>query len=153
MKKFLCIATTLSSLVLTSCFEASCPSAPVDKNQTTETRAPKHADNIIYLHEQITKDQSAQALFSNMISSGPVVVDFYAVWCGPCKSLSKTLEEVAKEFPQVKFIKIDVDQVSSLDSSIKSIPLLRFYKDGVQKEERVGSLSATSLRSLIKQIL
>ncbi|MBO4804926.1 MAG: thioredoxin [Paludibacteraceae bacterium] len=67
---------------------------------------------------------------------GPCVVDFYAVWCGPCKALSPRLESLAKEYKgKVQFYKVDVDDSGALAAAygIRSIPTLFFFKDGKQK--------------------
>ena len=67
---------------------------------------------------------------------GPCVVDFYAIWCGPCKALSPRLEKLAKEYKgKVQFYKVDVDDSGALAMAygIRSIPTLMFFKNGKQK--------------------
>ena len=70
--------------------------------------------------------------FDEVTSEGIVVVDFFANWCGPCKMLAPVLEEMADEYKQVKFVKVDVDQDVDLARryGIQSIPNVIFFKDG-----------------------
>ena len=78
--------------------------------------------------------------FEEEIKTGKVLVDFYAVWCGPCKMMHPVIEEIAKENPNLKIIKVDVDQHEELAQryGIMSIPTLLFLKDGEVVEKRIG---------------
>ena len=71
---------------------------------------------------------------------GISVVDFWAEWCGPCKMLAPVLEEMADEYKQVKFVKVDVDQDVDLARryGIQSIPNVIFFKDGKAVDQLVG---------------
>ncbi len=73
-------------------------------------------------------------------SSVPVVVDFWAAWCGPCRMVSPTIEEIAKETEGVKVGKINVDEESELAAkySIMSIPTIMVLKDGKVSATAVG---------------
>jgi thioredoxin 1 len=76
-------------------------------------------------------------------SSEPVVVDFYAEWCGPCKAMSPALEAVAAELKgKVKVVKLDVDQNPETTTKyrIQAMPTLMVFKDGKLAEQRVGAL-------------
>lgn len=72
--------------------------------------------------------------FKDAISSNkPVLVDFYATWCGPCKALSPVINQVKKEVaPDMRVIKIDVDEKKSISNKykIKSLPTLAIFKNG-----------------------
>jgi thioredoxin 1 len=76
-------------------------------------------------------------------SSEPVVVDFFAEWCGPCKAMAPALEQVATELKgKVKVVKLDVDQNPGTTQKyhIRAMPTLMVFKDGKVAEQRVGAL-------------
>src|SRR5262245_60350376 len=76
-------------------------------------------------------------------SSEPVVVDFFAEWCGPCKAMAPALEQVAAELRgKVKVVKLDVDQNPDTTQKyrIQAMPTLMVFKDGKIAEQRVGAL-------------
>ena len=76
-------------------------------------------------------------------SSVPVVVDFFAEWCGPCKAMAPALEQVAKEMAgKVKIVKIDVDQSPAVTQQyrIQAMPTLMIFKDGKVAATQVGAL-------------
>ncbi len=78
----------------------------------------------------------------------PVLVDFYADWCGPCKMIAPVIEELATEYQgKVKIGKINVDeeQNSSKKYKVMSIPTLIFFKDGEEVDKLVGMVSKEQL--------
>lgn len=82
----------------------------------------------------------------------PVLVDFYADWCGPCKMMSPILEELSQEFDgKIKIVKINVDNNPDLaaEYGVMSIPNMIVFENGKQKENIVG---ARSKQDLIKQL-
>ena len=84
-------------------------------------------------------------------SDVPVLVDFYADWCGPCKMLAPLVEQFAQENPQVKVCKINVDDQADLamDYDVRSIPTLVVFKDGKEANRSVGLISKSQLQNLI----
>ena len=92
--------------------------------------------------------------FASEIESGYSIVDFWAVWCGPCRAFAPVFEELSDEFKgEVKFIKVNVDNASQTAQKyqIKSIPTLILFKDGEQVEKWIGGRPKEALRSMIKE--
>jgi thioredoxin 1 len=85
-------------------------------------------------------------------SSTLVVIDLYADWCGPCRMLAPIFEQVAGEYPDVKFAKLNVDEEMGLARAFnaQSIPMLAFVKDGVFADISVGLITADKLRKLVE---
>ena len=87
-------------------------------------------------------------------SKEPVVVDFYAEWCGPCKAMAPALDLVAKEMAgKVKIVKVDVDQNPGITQKykIQAMPTLMIFKDGKVASTQVGALvQKTKLEAWIK---
>jgi thioredoxin 1 len=85
-------------------------------------------------------------------ASGPVVVDFWAEWCGPCKMIAPSLEEIATELDgKVKIAKLNIDENPELAAQfgVRSIPTLMIFKGGEVADMKVGALPKTALSSWI----
>lgn len=93
--------------------------------------------------------------FNKIINnSTPVLIDFYADWCGPCKMLSPILKEVKSELNDgVKIIKIDVDKNQSLASKfqVRGVPTMMLFKNGNQLWRQSGVLQKQDIVNIIKQ--
>ncbi|PYV44440.1 MAG: thioredoxin [Acidobacteria bacterium] len=89
-------------------------------------------------------------------SEVPVLVDFWAEWCSPCKALAPTIEAVAKDYlGRAKVVKLNVDQNISTSSryNIKGIPTLLLFKNGMVKEQIVGSAGKDAISKIINKHL
>lgn len=87
-------------------------------------------------------------------SKQPVLVDFYATWCGPCKMLSPVVEDVAKEYTgKLKVVKVDVDNSQEVAGQfgIMSVPTVMFFKNGQEVGRSVGAVPKGTLVDHIKK--
>lgn len=88
-------------------------------------------------------------------SETPVVVDFYADWCGPCRQLGMVLEKVVPEYEaKMKFVKVNIDNASKVasDYGIQSIPTLMVFKDGKILKKQIGGIPAARLQEFLNDI-
>jgi thioredoxin 1 len=101
---------------------------------------------------QHVTDQSFEA--DVLKAQGPVVVDFWAEWCGPCKMIAPALEEIAKAMGEkVKIVKINIDENPQVPSQygIRGIPTLMMFKGGQVASTKVGAAPKGALQSWIEQ--
>ncbi len=88
--------------------------------------------------------------------SGPMIVDFFATWCGPCKMLSPVLERVHEKYgDSLKILKIDIDKHEELarEYEVMSVPTLFFYLNGEVVSQRSGFISENDLCDIIESQL
>lgn len=103
-------------------------------------------------------DRKLPKSFQELIQTSelPVVVDFWAEWCGPCKMVSPALERIASEFKQkLLVIKINVDHKSHIAAQyqIQSIPTIMMFHNGLTKMRLVGALPYETIKQEIKKNL
>ncbi|MDR1117011.1 MAG: thioredoxin [Oscillospiraceae bacterium] len=97
----------------------------------------------------ITKNNFDEAVLSSDI---PVVVDFWAEWCGPCKIMGPIFEQLSEEYDgKIKFCKLDVDENGELAAqyNVMGIPTMILYKDGGEAERIVGSRPADEVADFL----
>jgi thioredoxin 1 len=108
-----------------------------------ESEKPVHSDE-----EHFESD----VLKSNL----PVVVDFYADWCGPCKMIAPIMEELSKEYDgKVKFVKVNTDdnQELAVRYEVMSIPYVVFFKSGAMQDAVIGAAPSSTYKRKIEQVL
>lgn len=89
-------------------------------------------------------------------SNMPVLVDFFATWCGPCRMMSPIVDELADEYAgKVKIGKLDVDEnpQTSMKFGVQSIPTMIFFKDGQAKDTVIGFQSKDNLKAKLDALL
>ncbi|NLL71466.1 MAG: thioredoxin [Epulopiscium sp.] len=103
----------------------------------------KHLQNVDFQTEVLDADQ-------------PVLVDFYATWCGPCKMIAPVIDQLAEEMEgKAKVFKVDVDQAGELAAKyrIMSVPTLLFFKNGELVDQVMGAVPKAQLETKLNQLL
>ena len=106
-----------------------------------------HRETMSIVH--ITEDN----FDTEVLKSGtPVLVDFWAEWCGPCKMIAPVLDQIATEYKgKLRIAKVDVDsnQATAMRYGVRSIPTLMLFKNGVVEAQQVGMLSKDNLKKIL----
>lgn len=106
------------------------------------------SDKIVHLTDDTFKSEVLEA-------DKPVLLDFWAPWCGPCRMTAPVLDELAEEQDEVKICKINIDehQAEATKWKVMSIPTLLVFKDGEMVGQHVGSISKDDLKAFLKNSL
>jgi thioredoxin 1 len=105
-----------------------------------------------YMAEGVIEVNSAKWEDEIIKAQGLVVIDFWAAWCGPCRMISPTVEELAKEYSgKIKVAKINTDENPDIASTYKimGIPTIMFFKDGKKIDQVVGVVPKQQLKEKI----
>jgi thioredoxin 1 len=105
----------------------------------------------VAMHTQEIKEQN---LIGIVKTSGIVLIDWWASWCGPCRAFAPVYESVAAKHPDIVFGKVDTEAEPALASAfrIRSIPTLMVFRDGVLLFAEAGMLPASALEELIAKV-
>ena len=95
------------------------------------------------------------ASFRDVVARGPVVVDFWAPWCGPCRTVGPVIEQLAGERRDIRFGKLNVDENPQTTRAfgVQGIPAILFFRDGQEKGRVVGAVPRPQLEAAIRQYL
>ena len=107
------------------------------------------SDNVTAIQASSFQDEVVKA-------SQPVVVDFYADWCGPCKVLEPVIHQLSKEYAgKVKFVKVDTDANQELAAQfgIMSIPTVMFFAKGKVEDIVIGAVPSAVLKSKLENLV
>lgn len=107
------------------------------------------SNNVLYLTEETFETEALK-------SEIPVLVDFYADWCGPCKMVAPIMDDMAEKYAgKAKICKINIDEQRKLAiaNKVMSIPTLFFIKDGEVKERITGALPQSQLEEKLQSLL
>jgi thioredoxin 1 len=98
----------------------------------------------------MVKQVDEQSEFDELVAKGPVIIDFTATWCGPCKMIGPVFVDLAEDAGNLTFIKVDVDAAEDISSKcgISAMPTFQVWKDGKKIDELVGA-SKDKLAALV----
>jgi thioredoxin 1 len=110
-------------------------------------------ENMFATHTKSHVPHASEANFHQLVleSDVPVLVDFYADWCGPCQRLAPILEELAVELPHARIVKVNVDDNPNLaaEYDVESIPNIKIFKNGSITHQLVGLADKNRLQAML----
>jgi len=101
-----------------------------------------------------TVELNEQTLEKTVVENDIVIIDFWAPWCGPCKSFGPIYEEVSEKHPDIVFAKVNTEEEQAIGAhfQIRSIPTLMIFREQVVLFSEAGMLPAKALEELIEQV-
>ena len=101
-----------------------------------------------------TRELNFSSFEETIASDGIVIVDFWASWCGPCRTFAPVFEAASEEHPDIVFAKVDTEANQDLSQALRimSIPTLMIFREGILLFNQAGALPAHVLRDLIGQV-
>ena len=108
--------------------------------------------------ENLSIETGTDANFAELVTNSkmPVLVDFWAPWCGPCRMVGPVLEEVADEYAgRAKVVKVNVDEQRQVATSlgIQSIPTFVLFNNGKVREHKVGAMPKTAFTAMLDKVI
>ena len=114
----------------------------------------KYNDNVKYQRRNIKMAviYATATDFQATVAKGTVLLDFYADWCAPCRMLGPVLEQIANENPEIKVVKVNVDENPELSSNfgVRGIPALFVLKEGKTIDQKAGFMPKEALVNWVK---
>ena len=150
-KTVFCLALLSCTVTLPSCAWQEVGNTEQEETTPLATKEA-HEDNIIYLHKYQTRFGSTQEAFKSLIQHGNVVVDYYADWCPPCRRLGDVIKDIAKKYPDIRIVKVNIDKCTEVSTGLGSIPVLVFFKDGREIKRVTGAQTKNELTKLLQTL-
>jgi thioredoxin 1 len=146
----------VGGLLIACRFTPGCPLAPPSDRESSVSSDSTGGEAVsTEVHAPRKVEYADEATFDQEVlrSDVPVLVDFYADWCPPCRALAPTLQQLAPQMPDAKIVKVNVDESPQLAAryGVDSIPNLKVFKDGQVTAEHVGLASKDQLRALVQR--
>jgi thioredoxin 1 len=149
MKKNILALSFAVAILLSNCYAGT----PVKTSTTSGTGAVIPLTNVVFKQKVFNYEINKSWKFEGNL---PVIIDFYATWCGPCRQLSPIVEELAKKYNgKIIVYKVDTDQESQLAQSmgIQNLPTLLFIPVKGQPQSSVGLVPRETVEKAIREVL